>query len=50
MDINRIRNTVAHKVANFVLNTVGTKNYNERLEFTYALGLQELDRRNEETR
>ena len=47
MDINRIRNNVAHKIANFVLNTLATEDYNERMEFTYVLGLQELDRRKE---
>ena len=45
MDFNRIRNNIAHKVANFVLNTVATKEYNENLEYTYMLGIRELERR-----
>lgn len=45
MDIDRTRNNIAHAVANWVLNTVATKDYNERLEFTYVLGLNELERR-----
>lgn len=41
----KTRDIIAHRVANFVLRTVASKEYQDRLEFTYALGFQELERR-----
>lgn len=40
-----IRDKIAHALANFVLNTIATKEYVERLEFIYVLGINEAEHR-----
>lgn len=39
------RDKFAYTVSNWVLSTFASKEYQERLSFTYALGLAELERR-----
>lgn len=39
------RDKIAHAVANWVLNTFASREYRDNLEFTYMLGIAELDRR-----
>lgn len=43
------RDKIVHAVANWVINTFATEEYRERLEFTYVLGLAELDARHGDT-
>ncbi len=42
------RDKIANAVSNWVINTFATEEYRERLEFTYVLGLNELERRRAE--
>lgn len=41
----KTRDKIAHAVANWVLKTFATEEYQQQLEFTYVLGLNELERR-----
>ena len=45
--MDKIRDKIAVAVSNWVLNTFATAGYRERLEATYILGLEELERRKE---
>lgn len=46
----KTRDIIAHRVANFVLRTVASKEYQKQMKFTYALGIQELERRLKESK
>lgn len=46
----KTRDLIAHRVANFVIRVLASKEYQDRLEYTYALGFQELERRQKETK
>ncbi len=48
--MSKTRDKIAHAVANWVLNTFATEEYRERLEFTYVLGMNELERRLDENK
>lgn len=43
--MSKIRDKIVARVGNWVFNTFASKEYNERLKFTYVLGLAELERR-----
>lgn len=48
--MSKSRDKIAHAVANWVLKTFATEEYQQRLEFTYVLGLEELERRLDENK
>lgn len=43
--MDKIRDKIAAAVSNWVLNTFATADYRDRLDATYRLGLEELERR-----
>lgn len=43
--MDKIRDKIAHAVSNWVLNNVASADYRDRLDATYRLGVEELERR-----
>jgi hypothetical protein len=48
--MDKLRDKIAHAVSNWVLNNIATEEYRQRLDATYILGLEELERRKQQNK